>query len=90
MNLWPPFLANNIRVLAITDDWGRAWVVLRLRPWNRKYVGSQFGGNLFAMTDPFQMVLALHRLGPDYLGLGRPPRSNSSRRHASKPSPDST
>jgi hypothetical protein len=29
-------------------------------------VRSQFGGNLFAMTDPFWMVLALHRLGPDY------------------------
>ena len=66
MNLWPPFLANGIRVLAITDDWSSARVVLKLRPWNRNYVGSQFGGNLFAMTDPFWMVLALHRLGPDY------------------------
>lgn len=66
MNLWPPFLPNNIRVLAITDDWGRARLVLKLRPCNRKYVGRQFGGNLFAMTDPFLMVLALHRLGPDY------------------------
>ena len=66
MNLWPPFLVNGIRVLGISDDWSRAEVVLRLRPWNRNYVGSQFGGNLFAMTDPFWMVLALHRLGPDY------------------------
>ena len=66
MNLWPPFLANGIRVLAITDDWSSARVVLKLRPWNRNYVGSQFGGNLFAMTDPFWMLLALHRLGADY------------------------
>ncbi|HET7610797.1 MAG TPA: DUF4442 domain-containing protein [Rhodanobacteraceae bacterium] len=66
MNMWPPFLANGIQVLAISDDWRRARVVLKLRPWNRNYVGSQFGGNLFAMTDPFWMVLALHRLGPDY------------------------
>lgn len=66
MNLWPPFLANGIRVLEISDDWRRARVALKLRPWNRNYVGSQFGGNLFAMTDPFWMVLALHRLGPDY------------------------
>jgi hypothetical protein len=29
-------------------------------------VRSQFGGNLFAMTDPFWMLLAMHRLGPDY------------------------
>jgi len=66
MNLWPPFLCNGIRVLHIADDWTEARVVLRLRPWNRNYVGSQFGGNLFAMTDPFWMLLALHRLGGDY------------------------
>ena len=66
MNLWPPFLANGIRVLEISGDWSRAEVVLRLRPWNRNYVGTQFGGNLFAMTDPFWMVLAVHRLGRDY------------------------
>ena len=66
MNLWPPFLANGIRVLAISEDWSRAEVVLRRRLRNRNYVGSQFGGNLFAMTDPFWMLLAMHRLGPDY------------------------
>ncbi|HET7557956.1 MAG TPA: DUF4442 domain-containing protein [Rhodanobacteraceae bacterium] len=66
MNLWPPFLCNGIRVLHIADDWSEARVMLRLRPWNRNYVGSQFGGNLFAMTDPFWMLLAMHRLGGDY------------------------
>jgi len=40
--------------------------VLRLRRRNRNYVRSQFGGNLFAMVDPFWMLLALHRLGPGY------------------------
>jgi hypothetical protein len=40
--------------------------VLKLRPWNRNYVRTQFGGNLFAMTDPFWMLLAMHQLGDDY------------------------
>lgn len=66
LNLWPPFLFNSIRVLEVSEDWSRARVVLRLRPWNRNYVRSQFGGNLFAMTDPFWMLLAMHRLGSDY------------------------
>lgn len=66
LNLWPPFLFNSIRVLELNEDWSRARVVLRLRPWNRNYVRSQFGGNLFAMTDPFWMLLAMHRLGSDY------------------------
>ncbi|MGN2246373.1 DUF4442 domain-containing protein [Frateuria sp. GZRR35] len=66
LNLWPPFLFNSIRVLELNEDWSRARVVLRLRPWNRNYVRSQFGGNLFAMTDPFWMLLTMHRLGSDY------------------------
>lgn len=66
LNLWPPFLCNSIRVLALSEDWSAARVVLRLRPWNRNYVRCQFGGNLFAMVDPFWMLLAMHRLGDDY------------------------
>jgi len=66
LNLWPPFLCNSIRLRELSDDWSTARVVLRLRPWNRNYVGCQFGGNLFAMVDPFWMLLALHRLGDDY------------------------
>jgi acyl-coenzyme A thioesterase PaaI-like protein len=66
MNLWPPFLCNGIRVLSVSDDYREANVVLRLRPWNRNYVKSQFGGNLFAMTDPFWMLLVMQQLGSDY------------------------
>jgi hypothetical protein len=66
MNLWPPFLFNSIRVQRLSADYTEADVVLRLRPWNRNYVRSQFGGNLFAMTDPFWMLLLMHQLGSDY------------------------
>ena len=66
MNLWPPYLFSGIRVLHIADDWSEARVALRLRPWNRNYVGTHFGGSLFAMTDPFWMLLAMHRLGRDH------------------------
>ena len=67
LNFWPPFLCNSIRVLEVSEDWSEARVVLRLRPWNRNYVRTQFGGNLFAMTDPFWMLLVMHQLGSDYL-----------------------
>ncbi len=66
LNLWPPFLVNAIHVVSLADDWSRAHVQLKLRPWNRNYVRTQFGGNLFAMTDPFWMLLVMHRLGRDY------------------------
>ncbi|GAB2672456.1 DUF4442 domain-containing protein [Thalassiella azotivora] len=67
MNLWPPFLFSGVRVDHIADDWTSASVSLRLRRFNRNYVGTHFGGSLFAMTDPFWMLLLMHRLGPTHL-----------------------
>ncbi|MBS0225822.1 MAG: DUF4442 domain-containing protein [Proteobacteria bacterium] len=66
MNLWPPFLFTGIRVQYIGEDWRSARVVLRKRPWNRNFVNTQFGGSLFAMTDPFWMLLIMHAIGNDY------------------------
>ena len=34
---------------------------------NKNYVGSHFGGGLFAMTDPFYMLMLMNLLGRDYL-----------------------
>lgn len=67
MNLWPPYLFSGIRVTDIGGDWRSARVELRRHLWNRNYVGTQFGGSLFAMTDPFWMLLALHALPRDYI-----------------------
>ncbi len=67
MNCWPPFFFNSIAVTEIADDWSRIRVRLRRRPWNRNYVGTHFGGNLFAMADPFWMLIVMHRLGSDYV-----------------------
>ena len=66
-NLWPPFLFSGIRVGAIGDDWRHAQVELRQRWYNRNYVGTHFGGSLFAMTDPFWMILVMECLGRDYI-----------------------
>ena len=66
INLWPPFLFTGIHVTRITPDYRQIDVELRLRPWNRNYVGTHFGGSLFAMTDPFWMLGLLHILGRDY------------------------
>ena len=67
MNIWPPFLFSGIRVLTISDDWRHARVVLRRRWYNMNYVRAHFGGSLFAMTDPFWMILLMHCLGRDYM-----------------------
>ena len=67
LNWWPPFLFAGIRVPEISDDWRHARVVLKRHWYNRNFVGTHFGGSLFAMTDPFWMIMTLHRLGDGYI-----------------------
>lgn len=67
MNLWPPFLFSGIVVEHISSDWMSARVRLRKTPVTANYVGTQFGGSMFAMTDPFWMFLLMHQLGPHYM-----------------------
>lgn len=67
MNLWPPFLFAGIRVVELSDDYRYAKVRMRLRWFNRNYVGTHFGGSLFAMTDPFWMLMVLRHLGREHV-----------------------
>lgn len=67
MNVWPPLLFSGIRVTRISDDFRHARVELRQRFFNSNYVGTHFGGSLFAMADPFWMIMMIRRLGPGYL-----------------------
>src|SRR5215472_919097 len=64
INIWPPFLGAGIRV-----KWSpRAVdVEMKLRFWNRNYVGTHYGGSLYSMTDPFYMLMLMHNLGRDYI-----------------------
>jgi len=66
MNLWPPFLGAGIRVKFISRDWRKIVTQLRLYGLNRNYVGTHFGGSLFAMTDPFYMLMLIRNLGKQY------------------------
>ena len=65
INIWPPFLAAGIRV-----RWHSARSVdveMKLRPWNRNYVGTHYGGSLYSMTDPFYMLMLMENLGRGYI-----------------------
>jgi len=66
LNLYPPYLGAGVSVAHIADDWSSMTVKLTLRFYNRNYVGTHYGGNLFTMTDPFYMLMLLHRLGSEY------------------------
>jgi acyl-coenzyme A thioesterase PaaI-like protein len=66
MNLWPPYLGAGVRVRRIAADYREIVVEMPLRPYNRNYFGSHFGGSLYAMTDPFFALMVLHNLPEDY------------------------
>ena len=39
----------------------------KLRFWNANYVGTHFGGSLFAVTDPFYMLMVMANLGRNHI-----------------------
>lgn len=67
LNLYPPLLGAGIKVTKISDDFRHVEVSLKLHFWNRTIVGTAFGGSLYAMCDPFFMLILMKNLGRDYI-----------------------
>lgn len=64
---YPPFLGAGIRVTRFASDLSWFEVRMKLRWWNRNYVGTHFGGSLYTMCDPFFMLILIEALGSDYV-----------------------
>jgi len=67
VNLWPPFLGAGIFITRVALDMKTIDVEMKLRWWNSNYVGTHFGGSLFAMTDAPYMLMLMANLGRDYI-----------------------
>ena len=67
MNFWPPYLGAGVRIKNISADFTSLDVEMRLRFWNRNYVGTHFGGSLYSMIDPFFMLMLIENLGKNYI-----------------------
>lgn len=67
LNFWPPFLFPGIKVEVLGSDYRYCRVVLKGRPWTRNINSSQFGGSMFAMTDPIYPLMLMGALGKEYL-----------------------
>ena len=67
LNLWPPFLGAGIRVRRLSSDFKEIDVAMNLHFWNRNYVGTQFGGSMYSMIDPFLVIMLIENLGRDYI-----------------------
>jgi acyl-coenzyme A thioesterase PaaI-like protein len=65
-NCWPPFIGAGIHIKSVSADYRAVRVTLKRRWYNKNYVGTQFGGSIYAMTDPFYMWLIMNNLGQGY------------------------
>ena len=66
MNFYPPYLGAGIRVEDYDRDFRTIRVKMDLHWWNQNYVGTQFGGSLYSMCDPFYMLMLMRNLGSGY------------------------
>ena len=67
LNIYPPYLGTGISVKTIAPDYKYLRVQMKLYWYNRNYVRTHFGGSLYAMTDPFFMLMLIKILGKDYV-----------------------
>ncbi len=63
LNIYPPYLFSRTRVKYIAPDWREVIVELPKSLLTRNYVGTTFGGSLYASSDPFFMLMLIKILG---------------------------
>ena len=61
------FFGTGGRLRYLAADWREARLSLGLNPLTRNYVGTIFGGSMFAASDPFLVLMLHHALGPGYV-----------------------
>jgi acyl-coenzyme A thioesterase PaaI-like protein len=67
LNMWPCYWGTGGKVALISGDWRQVTVRLKLGWRTRNYVGTIFGGSLYAAIDPIYMLMLSKILGPDYI-----------------------
>jgi acyl-coenzyme A thioesterase PaaI-like protein len=66
-NLFPAYRGSGARVKYISSDFREVRVELKLSWRTRNYVGTIFGGSLYASVDPMYMIMLMKLLGPQYV-----------------------
>lgn len=66
-NIFPAYRGTGARVLYIAADYREIRIRLPLSLRTRNYVGTIFGGSMYASVDPMYMIMLMHILGPEYV-----------------------
>jgi len=66
-NFYPAMWGTGGRISYIASDWREMRVEIPLRLRTRNYVGTIFGGSMYAAVDPWYMIMLIKNLGADYV-----------------------
>jgi acyl-coenzyme A thioesterase PaaI-like protein len=66
-NFFPAYRGTGARITYISADWREIRVKLPLNWRTRNYVGTIFGGSMYAAVDPIYMIMLIKLLGPHYV-----------------------
>lgn len=67
MNWYPMYFGTGGKILFWSGDSREVQLRLRRNVWTYNYVGTIFGGSMFAASDPFYMLMLLQVLGNRYV-----------------------
>ena len=65
-NFFPAYRGTGGRVTYVADDFREVRVKLPLNWRTRNYVGTIYGGSIYASLDPIYMLMLIRVLGPGY------------------------
>jgi len=64
---WACYRGTGARVRYVAPDWSEIRLDVPLSLRTRNYVGTIFGGSIYASVDPIYMIMLIRRLGPEFL-----------------------
>lgn len=66
-NLFPAYRGSGARVLFISEDYREIRIKIPLNWRTRNYVGTIYGGSMYAGIDPIYMLMLIKNLGKNYV-----------------------
>lgn len=67
IRFYGPYLGSAVKPTYISEDYRHIKVEMALTFYNKNYMGTQFGGSLYAMVDPWYMLMLYKNLGDGYI-----------------------
>lgn len=67
IRFYGPYVGAGVKPTHISPDYRHIKVEMGLHFYNKNYMGTQFGGSLYAMVDPWYMLMLIKNLGDEYI-----------------------